>query len=116
MEFRQVDLGFSTSDAERVEFAYRENELHLSFLDWRYNRCLVVFDDVFAQCWRVESEWYPGIRDDTTYLVQNSELVQRLIECGAVNRADELTHYALCFNAEGMLEIVCRAVRVIRRR
>jgi hypothetical protein len=114
MEFQQIDLGFSTADAEQIEFAYRGNELRLSFLDWKFVRRLVIFDGVLAQSWRAESEFYGNIRDDVSYVVHGSELVARLIECGAIRRPDEVVHHVLCFNAEGMLEIVCTAVRVIK--
>lgn len=113
MQFEPFDMGVSTADAEHVALEYRDNRLTLTFLDWREQRRVVRFDDVVAHCWYCESEVFPKIRDDTTYQVLDSDLVRRLLECGAVTKTQEVQHYVLCFNAEGVLEVVVGSFQVL---
>ncbi len=112
MRFELIDMGFSTADAEYIQFAYRDGELRLTFVDWREILRVAFFEDVLVQRWHADAEFLPGIRDDATYVVQDSDLAARMVELCAVEAA-HAKHFVLCFNAAGVLEVVCKSFRVV---
>ena len=101
----EVDLGFATADGERVALSYQSGGLTLSFEDWTGQIRETHFDDVLAFAWGELDE--EGIRDDQCYEVLESRLLARQASLQAVHPS-EFAHYKLCFNACGVLDVVCR--------
>lgn len=98
------DLGFATADAQNVRIAFEEGALCLSFVDWRDQPREVRFDEVLAFRWQELDD--PAIRDDTTYEIVDSPWLAQQAKLQAVDAA-RFAHYQLCFNACGVLDIVC---------
>lgn len=111
MRYELVHLGFSTADAESVGFALDGDTLRLAFVDWEDRAREVAFHSVSGMRWCTEPEFINGIRDDSTYCIHDSEWVARLKQLGA---SEKLSHFVLCFNAEGVLEVICTGVQVIQ--
>ncbi len=100
-----TNIGIHTADAEAVAVRFTGAELHLTFTDWQEQPRAFTFDDVLAFRWQEFAE--QGIRDDMTYEVTESPWLAEQATLQAVP-ADEYAHYKLCFNACGVLDILCR--------
>lgn len=103
-----ADLGFSTADAEQVRLRYEGGDLTLEFVDWRETPVSVVFQEAVGFRWNDEVEPEVGGRDDLTYVVQGS----RWLDSQSLVRgegAGALQHLRLCFNACGVLDVLCRS-------
>lgn len=105
MQITTIDFGFSTADAEDVKLRFDGSDLFLHFTDWRGQLQERTFKDVLAYRWGQTSE-IDLPRDDCTYEVHGSDwLVRETRE--VENRGPTRTsHYALCFNACGILEVL----------
>ncbi|MEZ6188834.1 MAG: hypothetical protein R3F62_28000 [Planctomycetota bacterium] len=102
-----VDPGFSTADAEQVRLQF-QGDLTLDFQDWREVPVRVVFREAIGFRWADEQEWVDGVRNDVTYRVQGSPWLATLARlCG--EDAGAFQHLRLCFNACGVLDVVCRS-------
>ena len=108
-EYRAVDLGVVTSDAENVTLGLTNGDLTLAFVDWQEAPHQLVFREVLGFRWQEtdEEELGQAIRDDATYEVLNSAWLHRQAERQG-ERADEYAHYVLCFNAIGALDVLAR--------
>ncbi len=102
-----TDLGFSTADAERVRLQFDGGDLTLDFVDWREAPVSVVFREAIGFRWNDEVEWQDGVRDDGAYVVCGSSwLGSQARLCGEDSGA--FRHLKLCFNACGVLDVLCR--------
>ena len=109
MKVRRVNLGLNTADAEQVGIAFVNGALVLDFVDWQERPQTRTFQDVLAFRWQEFDE--RDIRDDTTYEVMESAWLIRQAELQAVPPGD-YAHYMVCFNACGVLDILCRRLPV----
>jgi hypothetical protein len=107
MGFRQVDFGFTTADGESVELAYSRGELRLTFIDWREEKIQHIFEDVFGFKWE-DAQDIDFIRDDRCYEILESDWLKVHIELNAITDYGEYSHYKLCFNAYGTLDVLCK--------
>jgi hypothetical protein len=105
MKFKQVDLGVQTADAERVEMRFVGDVLTLHFLDWKEEPRGVTFERVLGFRWQEFDE--QDVRDDSVYEVLDSAWLERQAALHGVTPRDH-AHYALCFNACGTLDVLCR--------
>ncbi|MEQ9318968.1 MAG: hypothetical protein RIF41_07390 [Polyangiaceae bacterium] len=106
MTISETNLGFSVADAEGVEVAFESGDVDLRFTDWRENPVFHKFVDVLAFRWGAR----PSVdtpRDDMTYEVSDSTWLAVEAENDGCS-TDEIVHLVLCFNAVGVLEIICR--------
>ena len=109
MNYRQVDLGFSTADGEQMRLAFDGADLTLSFHDWRGQPVAAVFRDVLAFRWGQEvSADVP--RDDIAYEILGSPELGRELQLNGLTDAVGYAHYKLCFNACGVLDVMCRHI------
>jgi hypothetical protein len=104
----QVDIGVHTADAEDVQVHFSSGELVLSFVDWQEQPRRKVFADVLAFRWQEFDE--ESIRDDVVYEVERSDWLARQARLQGVP-GDDYVHYKLCFNACGMLDVLCRRTK-----
>jgi hypothetical protein len=101
----EIDLGISTADADDVDVHFDSSDLVLSFIDWQEVHRQLVFHNVLAFRWQDFDE--TGIRDDTTYVVLESEWLAQQADLQRVKAAVEnYAHYKLCFNAVGVLDVL----------
>lgn len=107
MQYVQCPLGFSTADAEQVRLRFDQSDLILSFRDWQEIEREFTFKEVLAFRWQEFDE--SNIRDDTTYEVLDSPWLTRQAKLQVVAPA-EFAHYAICFNACGVLDVLCRRI------
>ncbi len=106
--YELVDLGFSTADAEHISFEWRNSQLILQFVDWKENPVSVVFQDVAGVQWNEESYAdQPEVRNDTCYEVHQSDWTSEYVRRQAFPRQQCVRHLVLCFNAVGVLEVLC---------
>jgi len=105
MMYRSVDLGFSTADAEDVAMVFDRAELQLTFRDWSEETVKHTFNDVLAFKWDGGLS-IDTIRDDTCYEVIDSSWLEEQARLQGENQT-RLTHYKLCFNACGVLDVLC---------
>lgn len=98
-------VGVHTADAEAIELAFVRGDLVVRYVNWKEEPCVATFVDVLAFRWQEFESDAP--RDDTTYEVLGSEWLQRQAQLQAVE-ASAHAHYRLCFNACGMLDVLCR--------
>jgi hypothetical protein len=105
MRYVEVNLGVSTADADNVDLHFDGSDLVLSFVDWQEVPRQLIFHDVLAFRWQDFDE--TGIRDDATYEVLESEWLAQQADLQGVKAAVEnYTHYKLCFNAAGVLDVL----------
>ncbi len=106
MRYEQVDLGFSTADADDVRISFDGADLLLEFVDWREAPQACAFDAVLACRWAQ----HLGLdlpRDDCSYEVHDSDWLSCEAKPAAVDQA-AFVHYILCFNAWGVLEVLAK--------
>lgn len=104
-DYKPIDLGFSTADADEVSLHFESGTLLLAFRDWREQQIKCAFNEVLAFKWDSELDM-AGIRADIYYEVSNSLWLQAQAEAQGVNVGD-YTHYKLCFNAQGAQDVLC---------
>jgi hypothetical protein len=106
-KYEPVDLGFSTADGERPELRFVNGDIKFSFVDWREELVRFTASDVRAFSW-VEVSDVPEIRDDCCYEVYDSDLIQKYRSLNLISAEPAYRHLKLCFNAAGVLDIVCK--------
>jgi hypothetical protein len=105
----ETNLGWSVADGEGVEVHTERGDLVLRFVDWREHPVEHVFVDTLGFRWAGR----PSVevpRDDMSYEVVGSAWLANEA-ADEPCPAEELVHYVLCFNACGVLEVVCRRPR-----
>ena len=105
MTFVQKSFGVETADAENVRIAFDQADLVLSFQDWRDVRRELTFRDVLAFRWEEFDD--EGVRNDITYEITGSAWLLRQSKLHGVPPSD-YAHCKLCFNACGVLDVLCR--------
>lgn len=107
MNYKTINLGFSTADAEGIQLNFDGSNLHLKCTDWQEKPVSYTFENVLAYKWGQGVE--PDIpRYDECYEVESSDWLLRETELASVHREDYM-HYKLCFNACGILDVLaCR--------
>ena len=107
MGYVEADIGIHTADAENVSIQYVEGDVLLRYVDWQEKSRAFTFSEVLAFRWQEFDD--QGIRDDMAYQVTDSPWLQRQCELQA-EPTDHYVHYKLCFNACGVLDLICRGV------
>lgn len=107
MRYQNCDLGVSTADADKVAIHFDRGDLRLSFTDWQEQCRNVVFRDVLAFRWQELDDAVP--RDDATYQAIESTWLDRQARLQSVS-PDQFSHYVLCFNGSGVLDVLARHV------
>ncbi len=102
-----IHHGFSTADAGEVELRFLGDQLSLSFIDWRGEHRQVLFHDVLAFRWQELDR--TDVRDDSTYEIRDSIWQHQQAELSGAS-PEGLTHYLLCFNGQGSLDILARGL------
>jgi hypothetical protein len=105
-----IDLGFSVADADRPSLSLDGRALTLRFVDWQERPVVVEFDDTIAVRWQ-SAEYLidENERFDSAHLVHGSAWLaahERELELEPGHR-----HVKLNFNALGVLEVICTAIR-----
>jgi hypothetical protein len=106
-----INLGFSPADGERPELRFIEGDIHFSFLDWREVLVRFTAYDVRYFSW-IEELDVPGIRDDVAYEVLESEVIRKYKEQEIISPDDVYRHFKICFNEQGVLDVVCERIAV----
>lgn len=106
MDVIETSLGWPVADAEGVEVHTDRGDLVLRFVDWQERPVEHRFVDMLGFRWAGR----PSVevpRDDMSYEVVGSAW---LANEAADDRCapEDLVHYVLCFNACGVLEVLCR--------
>ena len=115
MPERYVPLSetFSTADAESPMLAFEQGTLRLRFLDWQEREVRLRFPETVAFRWEDgDAAVAAEHRNDASYRVEDSGWIRRLRESGTVGEADAVTHFKLCFNALGVLEVIAANLEV----
>ena len=68
-----IDIGVQTADAERPSFEYRNNDVRLTFTDWKEEVVSLIFHDVLAVSWQDAESSGPQDRDDCAFEIKNSD-------------------------------------------
>jgi len=105
--FVETYVGVHTADAEKVEVSYSNDTLVLRYVDWHEEPKFVEFKETLAFRWQ-ELDDVTTPRDDMTYQVKNSQWLASQVS--GIPARDGFAHYKLCFNACGVLDILCKAV------
>jgi hypothetical protein len=104
---RMIDIGVDTADAEAVELEYRRGGLSLRYIDMAERPRERFFTNVLAFRW--DDNEHPDMpRDDVCYEVLGSAWLAAQPEAGPQGRA--YSHYRLCFNACGTLDVLCASL------
>ncbi len=105
--FEPLKLPFSTADAERPSLTFDRGRLNVRFVDWKEQQVQLEFLDVIAFSWdEGDAAWSPQHRDDLCYNVMNSDWLKRHVDVGVVDSSEKYSHYKLCFNAAGVLQVL----------
>lgn len=106
-QYIETTLGFSSADTENVRVSFDGSDLSLTFTNWQEEAQIYSFIDVLGFKWDEQFDEV-GIRDDTTYEVLESPWLKRQVELTCVNNADQYAHYKVCFNTQGVLDVLCQ--------
>ena len=107
--YQIIDLGFSTSDADNPDLRFTGGDFSFSFTDWREQPVRFIAAEVCTFSW-VDEGAISDIRDDVTYEVFDSELMQKCYSSSIISPRDGYRHFKLCFNAIGVLDVVCKKI------
>ncbi len=102
--FEETFIGIHSADAERVSLSFQDGNLTVNYIDWREKAQSVVVHEVFAFKWQERDSDSPP-RDDTTYLVIQSEWLSE--QTRGLPQTQKLAHFKVLFNASGVLDIIC---------
>ena len=104
-----INLGFTIADAEQVSLSLSKGRLNISFLDWQEKKVNVIFQDTLAIKWQKADSLGPEYRDDTSFIIKNSEWLKLHSDQNIFNKSkkNNFQHLKLCFNACGILEVIC---------
>jgi hypothetical protein len=105
---------FSTADAECPAFVYERGELRATFRDWREQTVRLLFHDVVGVSWD-DGDAAVALchRDDASYVVVDSEWLQRHRAVGTLTPSGEYRHFKLCFNAAGVLQVLASRLEIL---
>jgi len=106
--------GFSTADAESVSLSLHKRNGILEFIDWHEQPIKVMLVDTIALKWQEADSCGPEDRDDMSYEIMDSEWLMKHLSQHIIDPEKGYKHYKLCFNATGILEIICREMRVVK--
>jgi len=109
---RRIDPGFSTADAESVSLLLKKRTGILEFIDWREHPVRVTLENVVALKWQEADSSGPEDRDDLPYEIVNSGWLKEHLVQHVVEEKEEHKHYKFCFNAAGVLEVICSGIRI----
>ena len=114
MKFHEANIGMHTADAEDISIQYNEGDLLLRYVDWQEQPKAFTFVEALAFRWQEFDDEARGqdIRDDMAYRVTDSPWLTRQCELQA-EPAEQFTHYKLCFNACGVLDVICKSVEPV---
>ncbi len=110
MRHEQVDMGFSTADADDVRLSFDGADVLLECVDWQEAPQKCAFKEVLACRWGQ----HLGLdlpRDDCSYQIHDSDWLIREAKLAAVDQS-AFAHYTLCFNAWGVFEVLARKKNV----
>jgi len=129
--YEEIDLGFSTADAEIESINYYKGQFELKIIDWQERRLKIKFNDVLAyslQFMSYEIKFdektsrymrYSDYDNDTIYNVKDSKWLAKQIEmCTnpyySTEKTEHLKHYKLCFNMnDEELDIICSEETIV---
>jgi hypothetical protein len=111
-KYLPINLGFSTADAERPELEFVGGDVQFSFVDWQEKRVRLMASDVRAFSWLEELD-VAGIRNDATYEVLESDLIQKNLDWNVILPSDGYRHFKLCFNAAGVFDVLCKSISIV---
>jgi hypothetical protein len=107
MKTIKIQFPLPVADGERVELHYSNRDLILRFVDWRERPAEHRFVETLAFRWQAKASASVP-RNDEVYEVLGSPWLAQELQDEGLNDADAFAHYILCFNAEKVLELVCR--------
>ena len=105
-----LEPGFSVADAEYPKFAFRDGFVILEFVDWRGREVRVRFSNAAGVKWQELDSRGPEDRDDSVYEIVDSSWLDEYLASDARTLADALKHFRLCFNACGVLDVLCTSM------
>ena len=98
---------FSTADAEYPEIHQEDGDVILRYKDWQENIIEVFFAEAMAFKWQMAEVFYEGEdRDDSCYLIENSEWLKSHMQQSMAAETEEYNHYKFNFNGCGQFEIL----------
>ena len=106
-QFQQINLGVTTADAENVELLFTGGSLSVRYVDWQEKPREAIFKETIAFSWQ-EQDSTGMPRNDVTYEVSNSEWFARQVSDQP--NAARFHQYRLCFNACGVLDVICAEI------
>jgi hypothetical protein len=108
-QFVETYLGIHTADAEQIELSFANGTLLVRYVDWQEQRREQALPETLAFRWQEYDDNAPP-RDDTTYEVRQSAWLEAQVH--GIPNNDRFRHYKLCFNACGVLDVLCQEVVV----
>ena len=112
--FEPLSVPFSTADSGSPVLTYKQGQLHVSFLDWREQEVVLTFRDVAAFSWDDgEASLVAAHRDDASYTVSGSDWLKRHIDVGTIKSGEGYSHFKLCFNAAGVLQVISTGLEAL---
>jgi len=109
MRYLPCDLGVETTDGDSIAIRFDRGELRLSFVDWREEARTILFENVLAFRWQDHDD--PELTDGRTLVAVESAWLDRQAKLQLVS-LENFSHYVICFNAGGALEVIASAVSV----
>jgi hypothetical protein len=108
-----INPGFSTADAESVSFSLQKGNGILEFLDWREQPVKVHLEGTIALKWQEADSHGPEARDDMSFEIEESEWLRDHLTQNITNAEQGHRRYKFCFNAVGILEVICRTITLV---
>ena len=103
MEVALVNLKSSTADSEeQPKIEWEQFDLLIKYKNWQNEIVTLKFFDVpHFKLLSSDESIVSHLSDDRVYDVRNSELLNRLIECGEITQNEQYKHWLVGFNEIG---------------
>ena len=98
---------FSTADAENARFHYKSGDFVFEYQDWQEKPVKIVFRDVLGVRWQEAEPASDQFRNDSTYPIEDSSWLHEHVEQKMTDQGVDYKHLKLCFNALGVLDVLC---------
>jgi len=107
-----IDPGVSTADADYPKLCQVDDNLNVTFTDWRELEVEIIFVNAIAFRWHMVEEYIQGEEYDRCHIIENSKWLENHYKQKVVDASESYNHYKFNFNACGQLDVLAGEIKI----